>query len=428
MDGGLANAEVADRSLAALGRLRIAWADAEMPVLRSIRERFARDRPLTGVVVGVCLHITTETANFLKTLKAGGATVLACASNPLSTQDDVAACLVVDEAIATFAVKGESNEQYYRHIDAVLDSHPRLTMDDGCDLVSRLHRSRPGQLAEVIGGTEDTATGVIRLRAMEAAGVLRYPIVAVNDAETKHLFENRHGTGQSTLDGIIRATNTLLAGKRLVVAGYGPSGKGVAARARGMGALVTVTEIDPMRALEAVMDGFAVEPMAKAAREGEIFVTVTGNRQVLRAEHFAEMRDGAILANAGHFDVEIDLVDLQRLAEGRRKAVRPMVEEFTLTAGNGPPKRILVLAEGRLVNLAAAEGHPAAVMDLSFANQALAAEWLVADRGKLANRVYTVPAEVDGEIARLKLETMGIVIDEPTDSQKEYLASWTSGT
>ena len=340
--------------------------------------------------------------------------MLACASNPLSTQDDVAACLVVDEAIATFAVKGESHEQYYRHIDAVLDAHPQLTMDDGCDLVSRLHQSRPEQLAEVIGGTEDTRTGVIRLRAMEAAGVLCYPIVAVNDAETKHLFENRHGTGQSALDGIVRATNILLAGKRLVVAGYGPSGQGVAARARGMGALVTVTEIDPMRALEAVMDGFSVEPMAEAAREGDIFVTVTGNTQVLRGEHFAEMRDGAILANAGHFDVEIDLVDLARMAEGRRKTVRPMVEEFTLGPPNGPPRRLLVIAEGRLVNLSAAEGHPAAVMDLSFANQALAAEWLVSDRGTLANRVHAVPTEVDAEIARLKLETMGVVIDEPT--------------
>jgi adenosylhomocysteinase len=399
-----------------------------MPVLASIRERFERERPLDGLVVGVCLHVTTETANFLKTLKAGGATVLACASNPLSTQDDVAASLLSDEGIATFAVKGESHERYYSHIDAVLDGHPQLTMDDGCDLVSRLHQARPQQLAELIGGTEDTRTGVIRLRAMEAAGVLSYPIVAVNDADTKHLFDNQHGTGQSTIDGIVRATNILLAGKRFVVAGYGFCGKGVAARARGMGALVTVTEIDPMRALEAVTDGFEVEPMAAAAKRGELFVTVTGNREVLRPEHFAEMRDGAILANAGHFDVEIDLVGLARMAGDRRRIVRPMVEEFTVTASGGSPRRILVLAEGRLVNLSAAEGHPAAVMDLSFANQALAAEWLAADRGKLANRVHAVPAEVDGEIAKLKLETMGVVLDEPTESQRAYLASWTSGT
>ncbi|MGD0943712.1 MAG: adenosylhomocysteinase [Acidimicrobiales bacterium] len=428
MIGRPVSGDIADPSLASLGRLRIAWADAEMPVLRSIRERFERERPLEGLVVGVCLHITTETANFLKTLRAGGAKVFACASNPLSTQDDVAASLLADEGIATFAVKGESHERYYRHIDAVLDGHPQLTVDDGCDLVSRLHQARPHQLGEVIGGTEDTRTGVIRLRAMEAAGVLRYPIVAVNDAETKHLFDNRHGTGQSTIDGIIRATNILLAGKRFVVAGYGFCGKGVAARARGMGAIVTVTEIDPMRALEAVTDGFGVEPMAAAARHGEVFVTVTGNREVLRAEHFAEMRDGAILANAGHFDVEIDLAGLAHLAAGRRRIVRPMVEEFTVTAHDGSPRRILVLAEGRLVNLSAAEGHPAAVMDLSFANQALAAEWLVSDRGKLSNRVHAVPVEVDAEIAKLKLETMGIVLDEPTVSQRAYLASWTSGT
>ena len=399
-----------------------------MPVLRSIRERFARERPLEGLVVGVCLHVTTETANFLRTLKAGGATVLACASNPLSTQDDVAASLLTDEGIATFAVKGESHDRYYSHIDAVLDGHPQLTMDDGCDLVSRLHQVRPDQLKEVFGGTEDTRTGVLRLRAMEAAGVLRYPIVAVDDAETKRLFDNRHGTGQSTIDGILRATNVLLAGKHFVVAGYGFSGKGVAARARGMGALVTVTEIDPMRGLEAVTDGFAVEPMAAAVRHGEVFVTVTGNRLVLGVEHFSQMRDGAILANAGHFDVEIDLVALARLAEGRRRIVRPMVEEFTLSSSPNSPRRILVLAEGRLVNLSAAEGHPAAVMDLSFANQALAAEWLASDRGKLANRVHAVPAEVDGEIARLKLETMGVALDEPTVSQRAYLASWTSGT
>src|SRR5271165_5706290 len=426
MTGGRINRDIADEALADLGRLRIAWADKEMPVLGSVRARFALERPLGGLGVGACLHVTAETANLLRTLKAGGATVLACASNPLSTQDDVAASLVADDRIATFAVKGEDHERYYRHIDSVLDGHPQLTLDDGCDLVSRLHQFRPGQLKEVIGGTEETTTGVIRLRAMEAAGVLSYPVVAVNDAETKHLFDNRYGTGQSTLDGIIRATNVLLAGKRFVVAGYGFCGKGVAARARGMGALVTVTEIDPLRALEAVMDGFRVEPMSVAAREGEVFVTVTGNREVVRAEHFAEMRDGAILANAGHFD--IDLIALEEMAEGRRRIVRPMVEEFTLVGSDGARRRLLVLAEGRLVNLSAAEGHPAAVMDLSFANQALAAEWLALNRGQLADRVYGVPAEVDAVIAKLKLETMGILIDELTGSQQAYLASWTSGT
>jgi adenosylhomocysteinase len=420
--------DIADPGLAGLGRLRIAWADGNMPVLRSIRERFARERPLEGLVVGACLHVTTETANLLTSLKSGGATVLACASNPLSTQDDVAASLVEDEDIATFAVRGEDHDRYYRHIDAVLDGHPQLTLDDGCDLVSRLHQLRPHQLGELLGGTEETTTGVIRLRAMEAAGLLRYPIVAVNDADTKHLFDNRYGTGQSTLDGIIRATNVLLAGKRFVVAGYGFCGRGVAARARGMGAIVTVTEIDPLRALEAVMDGFRVEPMAVAAREGEIFVSVTGNREVLRAEHFAEMRDGAILANAGHFDIEIDLVGLERMAEGRRRIVRPMIEEFTVAGADGARRRLLVLAEGRLVNLSAAEGHPAGVMDLSFANQALATEWVAHNRGQLEDRVYGVPADVDAEIAKLKLETMGIEIDVPTEAQRAYLASWTSGT
>jgi adenosylhomocysteinase len=422
------NRDIADLTLAGLGRPRIAWSDAEMPVLASIRERFSLERPLEGLVVGACLHVTTETAVFLRTLKAGGATVLACASNPLSTQDDVAASLVADEGIATFAIRGESQESYYRHIDAVLDGHPCLSLDDGCDLVSRLHQSRPSQLAEMIGGTEDTRTGIIRLRAMEAAGVLRYPIVAVDDAETKRLFDNRHGTGQSTIDGIVRATNVLLAGKRFVVAGYGSCGKGVAARARGMGALVTVTEIDPLRALEAATDGFEVETMAIAATKGEVFVTATGNREVLRQEHFAAMRDGAILANAGHFDVEIDLVALDRMAKAGRQIVRPMVEQYALEAADGSLRRILVLAAGRLVNLSAAEGNPAAVMDLSFANQALAAEWLVKEGDKLSNTVHAVPADVDAKIAELKLATMGIVIDTPTTSQHAYLASWTRGT
>jgi adenosylhomocysteinase len=420
---GAVDCDVADLSLADLGRQRIAWADANMPVLASIRERFAKERPLEGATVAACLHVTTETANLLRTLKAGGATVLACASNPLSTQDDVAAALVVDEAIPTYAVKGEDAEQYYAHIDAVLDHHPTLTMDDGCDLVSRLHQQRPEQVAEVLAGTEETTTGVLRLRAMEAEGALKYPIVAVNDADTKHMFDNRYGTGQSTLDGIIRATNVLLAGKRMVVAGYGYCGKGVASRARGLGAQVIVTEIDPLRALEAVMDGFRVEPMDEAAAEGDVFITVTGNRDVLRAEHFERMRDGAIVANSGHFDVEIDLLALNRMSEGRRRHVRPMVEEFGLRG-----KRVLVVAEGRLVNLGAAEGHPAAVMDMSFANQALAAEWVVASAASLENQVYDVPRHIDAEIARLKLDSMGVSIDRLTPAQEQYLSSWETGT
>jgi adenosylhomocysteinase len=421
------NYDIADPSLAALGRQRIAWADTNMPVLASIRERFAKERPLEGVTVGACLHITTETANLLRTLAAGGARVLACASNPLSTQDDVAASLALDEGMAVYAIKGEDTETYYRHIDAVLDGHPQLTMDDGCDVVSRLHGSRPDQVGEVIAGTEETTTGVIRLRAMEADRALRYPIVAVNDADTKHLFDNRYGTGQSTLDGIVRATNILLAGKVFVVAGYGQCGRGVATRARGMGAQVIVCEVDPLRALEAVMDGFRVEPMLEAAREGDIFVTVTGDRDVLRSEHFAAMKDGAMLANSGHFDVEIDLSTLASLSGGRRREVRPFVEEFLVPSGSGD-KRILVVAQGRLVNLGAAEGHPAAVMDMSFANQALCAEWVLSQRGRLEPKVYGVPHEIDREIARLKLETMGVQIDTLTPAQAEYLSSWTVGT
>jgi adenosylhomocysteinase len=415
--------DVADLGLADLGHQRIAWADANMPVLTSIRERFAKERPLAGAVVAACLHVTTETANLLRTLKAGGADVMICASNPLSTQDDVAASLVRDEDIPTFAVKGENAELYYSHIDALLDHHPTMTMDDGCDTVSRIHQTRPQQVSEILAGTEETTTGVIRLRAMEAEGALKYPIVAVNDADTKHMFDNRYGTGQSTLDGIIRATNVLLAGKRIVVAGYGYCGKGVASRARGMGAQVIVTEINPLRALEAVMDGFRVEPMEEAAVEGDIFITVTGNRDVLRAEHFQKMHDGAIVANSGHFDVEIDLVALARLSEGRRRPVRPMVEEFAVGG-----RRVLVIAEGRLVNLAAAEGHPAAVMDMSFANQALAGEWVMAHASGLERRVYDVPRTIDAEIARLKLDTMGVSIDRLTPAQEEYLGSWQTGT
>ncbi len=420
--------DIADPFQAELGRQRIAWADRHMPVLASIRERFAKERPLEGVTIGACLHITTETANLLRTLKAGGARVVACASNPLSTQDDVAASLALDEGIDTYARKGEDTETYFRHIDAVLEEHPQLTMDDGCDLVSRLHLERSDQVEEVLAGTEETTTGVIRLRAMESDGALRYPIVAVNDADTKHMFDNRYGTGQSTVDGIIRATNVLLAGKVIVVAGYGYCGKGVASRARGMGAQVVVCEVDPLRALEAVMDGFRVLPMLAAAREGDIFITVTGDRDVLRAEHFEVMKDGAILANSGHFDIEIDLTELSRLAgpDGRRE-VRPLVDEYVVTGGSGE-RRILVVAQGRLVNLGAAEGHPAAVMDMSFANQALCAEWILANRGTLEPKVYDVPADIDREIARLKLDTMGVEIDTLTPAQSEYLTSWTVGT
>jgi len=416
--------DVTDPALAELGRQRIAWADTHMPVLTSIRERFAKERPLEGITMGACLHITTETANLLRTLKAGGARVVACASNPLSTQDVVAASLALDEGIDTYARKGEDTETYFQHMDSVLDEHPQVTMDDGCDLVSRLHQQRSDQVAEVLAGTEETTTGVIRLRAMEADGALRFPIVAVNDADTKHMFDNRYGTGQSTLDGIIRATNVLLAGRVVVVAGYGYCGKGVASRARGMGAQVVVCEVDPLRALEAVMDGFRVEPMADAAREGDIFVTVTGDRDVLRTEHFEVMKDGAIMANSGHFDIEIDLGALAELCgpDGRR-AVRPFVEEFLVG-----DRRLLVIAEGRLVNLSAAEGHPAAVMDMSFANQALSAEWVLARRGTLEPKVYDVPRDIDAEIARLKLETMGIDIDTLTPAQAEYLSSWTVGT
>jgi adenosylhomocysteinase len=416
--------DIADPALADLGRQRIDWAETHMPVLGSIRDRFAKERPLEGITVAACLHVTTETASLLRTLKAGGAIVNVCASNPLSTQDDVTAALVRDEDMQVFAIKGEDTDTYFRHIDAVLDEHPQVTMDDGCDLVSRLHQIRPDQVSEVLAGTEETTTGVIRLRAMEADGALRFPIVAVNDADTKHMFDNRYGTGQSTLDGIVRATNVLLAGKRIVVAGYGFCGKGVASRARGMGAQVYVTEIDPLRALEAVMDGFRVVTMEEAAREGDIFITVTGNRDVLREEHFAAMRDGAILANSGHFDIEIDLKALGAMAGSARRQVRPSVEEFLLDGD----RRVLVVAEGRLVNLGAAEGHPAAVMDMSFANQALAAEWVVRHGATLERRVYDVPPEIDKEISRLKLESMGVGIDRLTPEQEEYLSSWTVGT
>ncbi len=421
------NFDIADASLANVGKQRINWADSEMPVLASIKERFAKELPFKGHVVAACMHITTETANLLRALKAGGAQVVACASNPLSTQDDVAASLVMHDQIPIFAVRGEDEKTYFSHIDSVLDARPTLTMDDGCDLVTRLHTQRPEQTASVIGGTEETTTGVIRLRAMEIDGALLYPIVAVNDADTKHMFDNRYGTGQSTLDGVIRATNVLLAGQVIVVAGYGYCGKGVASRARGMGAQVVVTEIDPIKALEAVMDGFRVETMAKAAREGDIFITVTGNRDVIVEEHFRVMKDGAILANSGHFDIEIDLKALSNLASGeRRRMVKPMVEEFMIN-GEDRDIKIRVLAEGRLVNLGAAEGHPAAVMDMSFANQALAAEWVVLNVNTLKPQVYDVPREIDDEVARLKLASMGIDIDVLTPIQREYLGSWNHG-
>ncbi|GBD28474.1 Adenosylhomocysteinase [bacterium HR31] len=415
--------EIKDAALASSGVLRVEWADGQMPVLRRIRERFARERPLEGVRVGACLHVTTETANLVRTLVAGGAQVALCASNPLSTQDDVAAALVVEYGVPTFAVRGEDRDTYYRHIQQVLDTRPHLTLDDGADLVTTLHRERTDVLPGVRGGTEETTTGVVRLRAMARSGALRYPIVAVNDAKTKHWFDNRYGTGQSAVDGILRATNLLLAGRTVVVCGYGSCGRGVAARARGMGAHVLVTEVDPLAALEAVMDGFPVVPMAEAARRGEVFVTVTGNRDVIRREHFEVMRDGAVLANAGHFDVEIDVAGLRALST-RTRRVREHVEEFAFPDG----RRLYLLAEGRLVNLAAAEGHPAAVMDMSFANQALCVEWLVRSAGELAPQVYSVPEEIDRQVAALKLEAMGVRIDQLTPEQRRYLESWEEGT
>ena len=418
--------DVKNIGLAAEGRLKIEWAEHSMPVLRQVRERFAKEQPLKGLRLGACLHVTTETAVLMLTLKAGGARVALCASNPLSTQDDTAAALVKEYDIPVYAHKGEDNTTYYRHLETVLRTRPQLTMDDGADLISQLHgETNLGRdlVKDVIGGTEETTTGVIRLRAMEKEGVLAFPVIAVNDADTKHLFDNRYGTGQSTIDGILRATNVLLAGKTLVVAGYGMCGRGVATRAKGMGAHVIVTEVEPMRALEAVMDGFSVMKMPDAATVGDVFVTVTGNTSVIRKEHFARMKDGAILANSGHFNVEIDLDALAKLSEGRR-AVRPFVEEFRLPGG----RRVYVLGEGRLINLASAEGHPADVMDMSFANQALSAEFMAKKAKSLERRVYVVPREIDLEIARLKLASMGVEIDDLTPAQESYLASWRHGT
>ena len=415
--------DIRDLDLAEKGALRIEWARAAMPVLCLIEERFRREKPLKGIRVSACLHVTTETANLVRTLKAGGATVALCASNPLSTQDDAAASLVKHHGVPVFAIKGEDRATYYRHIQSAVAVKPQITMDDGADTIGVLHSERRDLLPGVIAGTEETTTGVIRLKSMERDGVLGYPIIAVNDADTKHLFDNRYGTGQSTIDGLLRATNVLLAGARLVVCGYGWCGRGVAMRARGMGANVIVTETDPLRALEAVMDGYTVLPSREAAKVGQVFVTVTGDIHVLREEHFALMQDGAILANAGHFNVEIDLEALERMAK-KRRAVREYVEEFTLKDG----RRLYVLGEGRHINLAAAEGHPASVMDMSFANQALAAEFAVRNAGKLEKKVYRVPRAIDEEIARLKLTAMGVKIDRLTPEQKKYLASWESGT
>ena len=415
--------DVKDISLADEGKLRIEYAEQEMPVLRQIRARFEKEKPLKGISLAACLHVTTETASLAATLKAGGAEVFLCASNPLSTQDDVAASLVENFGISTFAIKGEDNDTYYKHIDAVLDSRPAITMDDGADTVGVIHSRRKDLIKTIIGGTEETTTGVIRLRSMERDGVLAYPIVAVNDANTKHLFDNRYGTGQSTVDGILRATNVLYAGKVFVVGGYGYCGRGVAMRARGLGARVIVCEVDPLRALEATMDGYQVLPMIEAAKIGDIFCTVTGDIKVIRQEHFEVMKDGAIVANAGHFNVEIDIPALEQLSKSRR-TIREFAEEFALPNGN----RIYLLGEGRLINLAAAEGHPPSVMDMSFANQALCSEYIIKSGDKLQKKVYSVPKEIDEEIAALKLKAMGLEIDVLTPEQVKYLASWTEGT
>ena len=415
--------DIKDATLAEGGRRRIDWAEREMPVLRLIRERFAKERPLKGVRMSACLHVTTETANLAQTLHAGGADLVITASNPLSTQDDVAAALVNIYEIPTFAIKGEDNVTYYKHIKAALDHAPQVTMDDGADLVSTMHKERRDLLGNVMGGTEETTTGVIRLRAMAADGALKFPVIAVNDAQTKHLFDNRYGTGQSTIDGIVRATNVLLAGKIFVIAGYGWCGRGLAMRARGMGANVVITEVEPLPALEAVMDGFRVMEMNDAARIGDIFVTVTGDLNVIDKHHFELMKDGAIISNSGHFNVEINIPALESMSQEKR-LVRPFVEQYVLQDG----RRLNLLGEGRLINLAAAEGHPASVMDMSFANQALSVEYMVKNADKLEKRVYGVPQEIDTEIARLKLDAMGVQIDRLTPEQEKYLSSWEEGT
>ncbi len=415
--------DITDIKLASAGKKRIEWAEKDMPVLRLIRKRFEKTKPLKGLKAACCLHVTTETANLMRTLKAGGAEVRLSASNPLSTQDDVAASLVKDFGISVFARRGENNKTYYRHIEQTLEHKPQITMDDGADLVSTLHGKHKKMLDNIIGGTEETTTGVVRLRSMETKGVLRYPIIAVNDSKTKHFFDNRYGTGQSTIDGILRSTNALIAGSKFVICGYGWCGRGLAMRASGMGARVVITEIDPVKAIEAVMDGYEVMPIAQAAKIGNIFVTVTGNINVINKEHFALMKDGAIVANSGHFNVELDLPGLKKMSRSIRR-IRAEVQEYVLRGG----KRIYVLGEGRLINLAAAEGHPAMVMDMSFANQALSAEYLYAGKSKFENRVYPVPDKIDEGIASLKLKSMGIRIDKLTKLQRDYLASWESGT
>lgn len=419
------NYDIKATELASAGKQRIDWANRFMPVLDSIRVRFENERPLNGLKVAACLHVTTETANLMKTLKAGGAETVVCASNPLSTQDDVAASLVVDEEIGVFAINGEDTETYYKHIDATLDLQPTITMDDGADLVSRLHseETNPALVEQVVAGTEETTTGVIRLKSMAAEGVLKYPIIAVNDARTKHFFDNRYGTGQSTLDGIIRATNLLIAGTTVVVAGYGWCGRGVASRARGLGANVIVTEVTALKALEAVMDGFRVMPMQAAVQEADLIITLTGDIHVLRKEHFAAMKDGAIIANSGHFNVEIDIPALEKLSVDKANA-RPYVDAYTLEDG----RKLYLVGEGRLVNLAAAEGHPASVMDMSFANQALSLEYIAKNHDQFENRVYDVPESIDETVAQLKLEAFGVEIDTLTAEQEKYLNSWEMGT
>ncbi|MBI2092274.1 MAG: adenosylhomocysteinase [Deltaproteobacteria bacterium] len=417
------NFDIKDKSLANKGKLRIEWAAVDMPVLKQIKQRFEKEKPLSGMRLAACLHVTTETAMLMETLKAGGAEVSLCASNPLSTQDDVAASLVVNSGISVHAIKGEDNQTYYKHINSVLDTKPTITMDDGADLVSTIHKDRKDLLSYLVGGTEETTTGVIRLRSMAKDNVLKFPIIAVNDAETKHFFDNRYGTGQSTIDGIIRATNRLLAGGNFVIAGYGWCGRGLARRAEGQGAHVIVTEVDPLKALEAVMDGYRVMPMAEAAKVGDIFCTLTGNKEVIAKEHFLLMKDGAIVCNSGHFNVEIDLETLAKIAKSRRM-VRDFVEEFTLPSG----KKVNILAEGRLINLASAEGHPSCVMDMSFANQSLSAEYIAKNYKELKNQVYNVPTAIDNQIALLKLEAMEINIDKLTPAQAQYLSSWQEGT
>jgi len=416
--------DVRDKALADRGQERMDWAEQNMPVLRSIRQRFEKEKPLKGIPIGACLHVTTETGLLAATLAAGGAEVSLCGSNPLSTQDDVAACLALRHGIATFAIKGEDNQTYYRHIESVLNRKPRITMDDGADLVSMIHSKKRDLIPGILGGTEETTTGVIRLESLAAEGMLAYPIIAVNNADTKHLFDNRHGTGQSTLDGILRATNLLVAGLRFVVCGYGWCGRGVALRARGLGANVIVTEVEPVKALEAVMDGYTVMPIGEAVKVADVIVTLTGNKHVICKDHFSRMKDGVILANSGHFNVEIEIPALKSLSSMPPRRMREYVETFTLSDG----RRIHLLGEGRLINLAAAEGHPAMVMDMSFANQALSAEYLSKRGGALSKGVHSVPREIDREIARLKLESMGIAIDRLTDEQERYLKSWSEGT